>query len=312
MLRGARSRTGLRLRVIAAAMLVVGLLGPATATSAAQQASAASAASAAAETGDPVLPGLTSEQTWRLPDALVSRLDEVWQPRRGSTSIAATSRSARTRCCSRSTRSRRSPGTKAPRDRTRASPTRALLLHAAGLRDTHDDQARHRQLPARARMGERLPRRLHEGGPAPPRRMRSSREHWRRRGARVTSRASRSRTRSGSSRSSAPSPEASSTTPRTAPRTRSTGTPTSTPRTSRSNGDRSRLPTTARTCSGSSTTPHAGVQGRQQQPLGGNGFRYLPQYKGGNANKMDTVEYANLVHSSLGSTKRPSTPGCAP
>ncbi|MFT4034311.1 MAG: hypothetical protein QM679_01900 [Patulibacter sp.] len=32
----------------------------------------------------------------------------------------------------------------------------------------------------------------------------------------------------------------------------------------------------------------------------GYGFRYLPQYSGGNANKMETVEYANLVHSSLG------------
>jgi hypothetical protein len=32
----------------------------------------------------------------------------------------------------------------------------------------------------------------------------------------------------------------------------------------------------------------------------GYGFRYLPQYAGGNANQVDTVEYANLVHSALG------------
>ncbi|MDO9356219.1 MAG: hypothetical protein Q7T55_21150, partial [Solirubrobacteraceae bacterium] len=32
----------------------------------------------------------------------------------------------------------------------------------------------------------------------------------------------------------------------------------------------------------------------------GYGFRYLPQYEGGSANKVDTVEYANLVHSTLG------------
>lgn len=32
----------------------------------------------------------------------------------------------------------------------------------------------------------------------------------------------------------------------------------------------------------------------------GDGFRYLPQHDGGSANKVDTVEYANLVHSTLG------------
>ena len=32
----------------------------------------------------------------------------------------------------------------------------------------------------------------------------------------------------------------------------------------------------------------------------GYGFRYLPQYDGGGANQVDTVEYANLVHSALG------------
>lgn len=32
----------------------------------------------------------------------------------------------------------------------------------------------------------------------------------------------------------------------------------------------------------------------------GYGFRYLPQVKGGGANQVDTLEYANLVHSSLG------------
>ncbi len=32
----------------------------------------------------------------------------------------------------------------------------------------------------------------------------------------------------------------------------------------------------------------------------GDGFRYLPQHNGGSANKVDTVEYANLVHSALG------------
>ncbi len=32
----------------------------------------------------------------------------------------------------------------------------------------------------------------------------------------------------------------------------------------------------------------------------GYGFRYLPQYNGGGANQVDTVEYANLVHSVLG------------
>ena len=32
----------------------------------------------------------------------------------------------------------------------------------------------------------------------------------------------------------------------------------------------------------------------------GDGFRYLPQHDGGSANKVDTVEYANLVHSALG------------
>lgn len=32
----------------------------------------------------------------------------------------------------------------------------------------------------------------------------------------------------------------------------------------------------------------------------GYGFRYLPQHKGGSANAVDTVEYANLVHSALG------------
>ncbi|MBJ7471184.1 MAG: hypothetical protein JHD16_07770, partial [Solirubrobacteraceae bacterium] len=32
----------------------------------------------------------------------------------------------------------------------------------------------------------------------------------------------------------------------------------------------------------------------------GDGFRYLPQNNGGSANAVDTVEYANLVHSALG------------
>lgn len=32
----------------------------------------------------------------------------------------------------------------------------------------------------------------------------------------------------------------------------------------------------------------------------GYGFRYLPQHNGGSANAVDTVEYANLVHSALG------------
>lgn len=43
---------------------------------------AAQQAAPSAETGDPVLPGLTSAEAWRLPDALVTKLSDGWQPRR--------------------------------------------------------------------------------------------------------------------------------------------------------------------------------------------------------------------------------------
>ncbi len=86
-----RSAARLRPRALVAIACVTaaaGLAGPTTPAHAQQ-------AAPAAETDDPVLPGLTSAEAWRLPDALVTKLSDGWQPRRqlyldrGSVSIRA-------------------------------------------------------------------------------------------------------------------------------------------------------------------------------------------------------------------------------
>jgi hypothetical protein len=67
------------------------------------------------------------------------------------------------------------------------------------------------------------------------------------------------------------------------------------------NGDRSRLPDYRAHLQW--FVDHAfrpAYRGGSSNLSRGYGFRYLPQFKGGGANQTETVEYANLVHSALG------------
>ncbi len=152
----------------------------------------------AAETGDPVLPGLTSEQTWRLPDALVTKLEDSWNERRGiyldrgNISIRANAMLMEIHALA-----ALAGHEGASRQDARLPSLVRFFTHARRVRHEDRDQARDRELPPHARVGERVPRRLDAGRPSPLPPMRSSARAlataWRARDGRRPARRGRAR-----------------------------------------------------------------------------------------------------------------------
>ncbi|MBO9533710.1 MAG: hypothetical protein J7513_12130 [Solirubrobacteraceae bacterium] len=294
---GVRPRLGRMPRLLAlVAASAVASLGPSAATGDAQQ-----AAPAAAETGDPVLPGLTSEQTWRLPDALVTKLEESWQPRRnlyldrGNVSIRANAMLLEIHALAAlaghegaSRQDARIPGlvrffTTAPVYVTKTTTKRdtGSFPHAPAWESVYRSDSTKAV--------------LHPSADAIVARALAT--AWRARDVagipaedsqriqQVIGAVARGKFYDAPNRAEnqinwntdvyAANLEV--------------------------NGDRSRLPDYRAHLKW--FVDHAfrpAYKGGSSNLSAGFGFRYLPQYKGGNANKMDTVEYANLVHSALG------------
>lgn len=261
----------------------------------------AQTAAPAAETGDPVLPGLTSEQTWRLPDSLVARMSEGWNARRGlyldrgNVSIRANAM--------------------------------LLEIHALAALAGHQGAAREDdRIPGLVRMFTTAPvfvtrtttKRTTGSFPHTPAwqsvyRVDSARAVLHPSAdaivARALATAWRARDVAGLPAEDAQRIQA---TIGAVARGPFYDAPTRAENqinwntdvyaaNLEVNGDRSRLPDYRAHLSW--FVDHAfrpAYRGGSSNLSRGYGFRYLPQFSGGNANQVDTVEYANLVHSALG------------
>jgi hypothetical protein len=294
--RPGRGGTTRRARTLLIALVTVAGLATFSAPASAQQAAAASA-----ETSDPVLPGLTSEQTWRLPDALVSKLEAGWQNRRGiyldrnNVSIRANAMlleihalAALAGHTGASRQDARIPGlvrffTSPPVyvTKTKTKRTTGNFPHTPAWESVY--------------RGDSEQAVLHPSADAIV--------------ARALATAWRARDVAGVPVEDSQRIQA---VVGAVARGKFYAAPTRAENqinwntdvyaaTLEVNGDRSRLPDYRAHLAW--FIDHAfrpAYRGGSSNLSQGYGFRYLPQYKGGNANKMETVEYANLVHSALG------------
>lgn len=292
-------RAALAARARTRATLLVVLAAAALSTQA--QPALAQQAVPAAETDDPVLPGLTSAEAWKLPDALVTRLSDGWQPRRqlyldrGSISIRANAMLMEVHALAAlaghtgaARQDDRIPGLVRLFTTPPVYVTRTRTKRATGsFPHTPAWQSVYRADSANAV--------LHPSADAIVARALAT--AWRARDVAglPLEDAQRIQTAIGG-----------------VARGKFYDAPTRAENqinwntdvyaaNLEVNGDRSRLPDYRAHLEW--FVDHAfrpAYRGGSSNLSRGYGFRYLPQFKGGSANKMETVEYANLVHSALG------------